>query len=131
MCLASIVMPESIVPSIIHFGSAKPEVTTSSPAPDRLVAGHPQHTAHNFFGDTTDQFFAGVWESTTGKWRVRYTENEFCHIKAGVVRIDSVSGESWTFETGDSFVIPSGFEGTWDVIEPVRKLYVIFAPALP
>ncbi|MCS6946515.1 MAG: cupin domain-containing protein [Steroidobacteraceae bacterium] len=29
---------------------------------------------------------------------------------------------------GDAFVIPRGFEGVWDVLEPVVKLYAIFEP---
>jgi uncharacterized cupin superfamily protein len=70
-----------------------------------------------------------VWESTPGRWRVRYSENEFCHITRGKVRIEDDAGRSWTFEAGDSFVIPAGFAGIWKVIEPLSKLYVIFEPA--
>lgn len=129
MCLASIVMTHAATPQIIDFGQARSETTVSSPAPDQLLAGTPKNTAHNFFSDPTGQLFAGIWESTSGKWRVRYKEHEFCHITVGRVRIESVSGESWLFKAGDAFVIPSGFEGTWEVLESVRKLYVIFEPA--
>ena len=31
-----------------------------------------------------------------------------------------------TVKTGDNFVIPAGFEGTWETIEPASKYYVIF-----
>lgn len=129
MCLASIVMTEASTPQILDFASAKPEASVSRPPPDRLIAGTPQHTARNYFSDTTGQFFAGVWESTPGKWRVRYTENEFCHITAGAVTIEDGCGGRWSFKTGDSFVIPAGFAGTWQVLAPLRKLYVIFEPA--
>ena len=27
---------------------------------------------------------------------------------------------------GDSFVVPSGFGGSWEVLEDCRKLYAIF-----
>ncbi|HLD67170.1 MAG TPA: cupin domain-containing protein, partial [Pseudomonas sp.] len=27
---------------------------------------------------------------------------------------------------GDRFVIPAGFSGTWEVLEPCRKVYVMF-----
>jgi uncharacterized cupin superfamily protein len=31
-----------------------------------------------------------------------------------------------TVNAGDSFVIPSGFTGTWEVLTPTRKEFVIF-----
>jgi uncharacterized cupin superfamily protein len=116
-------------PAIIDFRNAPAETSVSRPAADKLLEGSPQHTARNFFSDTTGQFFAGVWESTPGRWRVRYSENEFCHITRGKVLVEDESGHSWAFEAGDSFVIPAGFAGVWKVLEPLSKLYVIFEPA--
>ena len=102
MCLASIVMTHSTsIPSIVSFARGAAEVSVSQPAPDRLLAGHPQHTARNFFSDSTGQMFCGIWESTPGRWRVTYSENEFCHITSGEVRIESQAGESWQFRAGD------------------------------
>jgi uncharacterized cupin superfamily protein len=129
MCLSSIVMTESAAPGIVDFAATQPETTVSRPPADRQLGGKPEHTVRNFFSDATGQFFAGVWESTPGRWRVRYTENEFCHLTRGSVRIEDASGQSWTFKAGDSFVVPAGFSGVWDVKEPVSKLYVIFESA--
>jgi uncharacterized protein len=117
------------IPRIVSFASGASETSVSSPAKDRLLDGNPKHTVQNFFSDTTGQFFAGVWESTPGKWRVSYSENEFCHITRGKVTIDSDDGARWTFAAGDSFVIPAGFCGVWNVTEELRKLYVVFEPA--
>lgn len=131
MCLASIVMTQidSTAPTIVDFAVAAAETTVSRPAADRVLSGTPEQTARNFFSDSSGQFFAGIWESTPGRWRVRYTENEFCHITRGSVRIENEDGYSRTFRTGDSFVVPAGFVGVWQVIEPLSKLYVIFEPA--
>jgi uncharacterized cupin superfamily protein len=129
MCLASIVMTEAIAPRIVDFASTQPETSVSKPPADRLLAGDPEQTARNFFSDSSGRFFAGVWESTPGRWRVRYTENEFCHLTRGRIRIADASGGQWTFKAGDTFVIPAGFAGTWEVIEPAAKLYVIYEPA--
>jgi uncharacterized protein len=131
MCLADILMSQSLLehPTIVSFASATPEVSTSSPAPERLLEGRPSHTTRNFFSDPTGQFFAGVWESTPGKWRVKYTETEFCHITRGSVYIEDEQGRAVTFRAGDSFVVPAGFSGTWHVREPTSKLYVIFESA--
>lgn len=129
MCLASIIMTQTSSPAIVAFASTVPEASVSRPPPDKVLAGSPEHTARNFFSDASGQFFAGTWESTPGKWRVRYTENEFCHITRGVVRIEDGNGQHWDFRAGDSFVIPAGFAGTWHVLEPTAKLYVIFETA--
>jgi uncharacterized protein len=129
MCLASIVMTEAIVPRIVDFATGSAETSVGRPAADLLLAGDPQTTTRNYFSDSGGRFFAGVWESTPGRWRVRYTENEFCHLPRGRIRIADASGQQWTFKAGDSFVIPAGFAGTWETLEPTAKLYVIYEPA--
>jgi uncharacterized cupin superfamily protein len=44
----------------------------------------------------------------------------------GRVRLTERGGGVEEYGTGDGFVIPAGFEGTWETLEPVRKWYVIF-----
>ena len=112
-------------PQIISLsGPVAPE--SSTPAADRLIAGAPSQTISNHFTDSTEQFFAGEWSSTPGKWRVRYTENELCVMKRGRVIITSDDGAPAMFATGDAFVIPAGFSGTWEVVEDCTKIYAIF-----
>jgi uncharacterized protein len=115
----------SIQPSIISFaGAAEPQ--RSSPDAARKLAGDPQLTVWNHYSDATGQFFAGVWQATPGRWAVRYSEHEFCHLLAGRVVITSDAGERFEFTAGASFVVPAGFSGTWEVVEECRKVYAIF-----
>jgi uncharacterized cupin superfamily protein len=106
MCLASIVMTEAIAPPgdirVVDFASTQPETSVNRPAADRLLDGTPEETVRNYFTDRGGRFFAGIWESTPGRWRVRYTENEFCHMTRGRVRIADASGRQWTFKAGDT-----------------------------
>lgn len=102
------------------------EPDVSVPPADRVLAGKPEHRVWNYFTDSSQQFFAGRWAATRGKWRVRYTENELCVMTAGRVVIESDSGERQTFGPGDAFVIPAGFAGTWEVLEDCAKVYAIF-----
>ncbi len=60
---------------------------------------------------STQQFFAGRWSSTRGKWRVRYTETELCVITVGKVVLVSDDGARNAFQQGDAFVVPAGFIG--------------------
>ncbi len=96
----------------------------------RLVGGSPMpvQTVRNGFTDATGRFFGGIWRSSVGTWRVRYTENELCVLTEGRVRISDAAGNSWSFGAGDCFVVPAGFEGTWEVLEPARKYYAIYEP---
>lgn len=99
---------------------------SSSPDADRLVAGDPRQTVANYFSDTTGQFHSGIWSSTRGKWRIRYSESEFCCLTKGRVVLENGAGERWPFGPGQAFVVPSGFEGTWEVVEDCTKFYAIF-----
>jgi uncharacterized protein len=122
-------MSNAAPPAIVDFSADRPDTSRSKPAADQLLGGSPEHVVHNFFSDRTGRFHSGVWESTEGRWRVSYSENEFCHIAKGRVRIEDATGRRWEFGEGGSFVIPAGFVGTWEVLEPVSKFYVIYEPA--
>ena len=98
----------------------------SAPAADRLISGQPRQTVANFFTDSTRQFFAGRWSSSPGKWRIRYSESEFCCLTAGKIALENTSGQRWEFGPGAAFVVPAGFEGTWEVLEACTKFYAIF-----
>lgn len=102
------------------------QAEVSVPPADRLLAGAPELQVRNFFSDASQQFFAGRWSASRGKWRVRYTENELCVMTAGKVIIESATGERCSFGAGDAFVIPAGFSGTWEVVEDCAKIYAIF-----
>jgi len=104
------------------------EPQSTQPASERLVAGTPQIRTWNHYEEPTGQFFAGIWSASPGAWRVQYSEHEFCHLLAGRVRIGASDGTVYEFAAGDSFVIPAGFSGLWEVLEDVRKLYAVFQP---
>lgn len=95
-----------------------------APAEGRLVSGSPTFRTWNV-EEAEGGVFAGVWESTPGKWRVDYDEWEFCHILSGVSVISEDGGEARTVRAGDSFIIRPGFKGSWEVLETTRKSYVV------
>jgi uncharacterized protein len=93
---------------------------------DKLIMGNPKQIAWQQYADDSGKLFAGAWQSEVGKWRVSYTEEEYCQILEGVSVITDSAGNAVTVRRGDRFVIPRGFVGTWEVIEPTKKLYVIY-----
>jgi uncharacterized cupin superfamily protein len=110
---------------IIDFKTEAAE-ETSKPAADRLIAGDPQQTVRNYFSDPTQQFHSGTWSSSAGKWRIQYSESEFCCLTRGRVALENAAGQRWEFGPGEAFVVPAGFQGTWQVIEDCTKFYAIF-----
>lgn len=100
-------------------------------AGEKLLAGDPRQGLANLYSDASGQFHCGVWEAAPATWRVQYREHEFCHLLAGRIRIRENGGGEVELGPGDSFVVPAGFRGVWEVLEPARKLYVVFEAKTP
>ncbi|WP_293759748.1 cupin domain-containing protein [uncultured Aquitalea sp.] len=115
-------------PTIIVFQRHPVEEDAFVAAPDRLIEGDCAQTVANHYSDPSGQFHAGIWTGGRGRWRVRYTEHEFCTLLEGRVRLTDEQGRSVELTAGDHFVVPAGFSGEWEVIEPARKTYAIFEP---
>lgn len=111
---------------LIRFGANPP--APEHGVPSRVLSGAPTTTLENYYTDATGRFFSGLWQSTPGTWAVQYGEEEFCLILEGRCVLTDASGHAETFGPGDAFVIPKGFEGTWQTLEPLRKVYAIFEP---
>lgn len=117
--------------TILKFNTstAKPE-DYFLPA-EKLLAGNPKQTLWQHYTDPGKKFFSGVWQSEPGKWKIAYTEEEYCQILEGVSVLTDSQGNAVTVSAGESFVIPRGFAGTWEVLEATRKIYVIYESGEP
>lgn len=94
-------------------------------AAEKLVSGRPMTGFRAAHDDDAAGFWSGVWESEVGAWRVAYEETELCVMLAGRARLVSDDGSSETYGPGEAFVIPKGFSGVWETLEPCRKIYAI------
>ncbi|MCB1483430.1 MAG: cupin domain-containing protein [Hyphomicrobiaceae bacterium] len=112
---------------LIDFAGNLPPSEPYRPLAERILSGDPVQTAHNFYSSADGHFHCGVWTCQPGKWRVVFTEHEFCQILEGVLVVTGDDGASErTFRAGDAFVSPAGFTGIWEVIEPAKKVYAIY-----
>lgn len=112
-------MPDKIIQ--VTKDGVTPEV--SRPAPEKLIAGDPVFTTWNL--EETNGLYAGIWQSTPGKWRISYDEWEYFTLRAGRSVITPDGGTPVTLTKGDSYIIRPGFVGTWEVVETTIKDYVI------
>jgi hypothetical protein len=69
---------------------------------------------------------SGVWVCSPGPSFWKLETNEFVHIIGGSMTVTPQGGESVTLKAGDTMMFPRGWEGTWEIHETLRKLYVIF-----
>lgn len=119
-------MQDTLLLPVTRTG-ALPE--TSHPAPDRLLAGDPVQTTWPL--EARGALAAGLWQSTPGKWRVRYSEWEYFNILSGHSVLTDDQGRETHLRAGDRWIIRPGFTGTWEVLETTLKDYVILdAPDL-
>ncbi len=98
---------------------------------EKVVAGTPKTTYKVIYSSASQEFHAGVWQSTPGKWNVSYGEDEFCTLLEGTVILTASGGQAQKYTAPESFVIPSGFNGTWESATNVRKYFVIYEKTLP
>jgi uncharacterized protein len=99
----------------------KPDVARPDPA--KVLSGDPVHTSWNL--EERDGLFAGIWQSTPGKWRVSYSEWEYFRIVSGFSILTGSDGTITKLRAGDSLIIRPGFTGAWEVVETTLKDYVI------
>lgn len=98
---------------------------TSRPDPAKVLSGDPVHTTWSL--EERGTLYAGLWQSTPGKWRVSYGEWEYVHILMGRSILTDAAGQETELKAGDSYIIRPGFAGTWEVLETTLKDYVILA----
>jgi uncharacterized cupin superfamily protein len=98
---------------------------------EKLLQGNPRQTVWVHYTDASGRFVSGVWLSEPGKWRVSYSEEEYCHMLEGRSILTEDGGAPVTVVAGDSFVVPRGFAGTWEVVERTRKEFAIYEPDAP
>jgi uncharacterized protein len=94
--------------------------------PDGLLSGDPRERGKSCYADQTGQLDAGVWECEPNKHVLEAAPyDEFVYLLAGRIDVTDEDGGVESYRAGDSFMMPRGCKCTWDVKEPVRKLYVV------
>lgn len=107
----------------IHVDAAPAE--DFAPSPDRVVRGAPRGETRNAYESADGRKYFGEWSCGEGAWRVSYSEWEYCRIVEGHVRLTGDDGTIAEAGPDGNLFIEPGFEGIWENLTPVRKLYVI------
>lgn len=115
------------MPALTVFSATTPEPSYDRPRPDRLLQGNPLRTTHEHFLAATGQVSAGIWQCEPGAWKIAFApgKDEFFCVIEGRLRITDENGQASIFSAGEACVIPGGFTGSFEVLETVRKYYVL------
>jgi len=97
------------------------------PREERREVGNPQRRTWVLYESAPAGMTAGIWECEVGRWRIQMDsdEHEYMVVLQGRARLHAQDGTATEAGPGEALVIPAGFAGSFEVVEPLRKHFVI------
>lgn len=117
----------AVMPAIVRFAQPEHSGVIDHPKPERLQQGNPRRETWTLYESADGQTSAGIWACEVGRWRIVFPadKEEYFFVLSGHVRLHDAAGAWVDVRAGQGAVIPAGFEGAFEVIEPVRKHFVV------
>lgn len=107
-------------------GLTNSEISEDHPRVDRLVKGNPKRLTQSLYDHPNMN--CGIWQCEVGAWNIQFADNkqEFFQIIEGAVRLHDANSQSFIeIKAGEAGIIPPSFIGTFEVIETVKKYFVV------
>jgi uncharacterized cupin superfamily protein len=113
--------------SIVKFDKPSTPPDIDFPRAERREIGAPERRTWVLYESAAAGLAAGIWECEVGRWRIQMdpTEHEYMVVLAGRCRLHAPDGTFTEAGPGEALVIPAGFAGSFDVLETLRKHFVI------
>ena len=93
------------------------------PWPEAIRVEPGKHAMKELFGG---EFSVYVYESEPGLLKFAdFPFDEFVYVLSGTAVITDASGTSQTFNAGDSFIMPKGFSGTFELQGEYREMFIM------
>ncbi|WP_164512833.1 cupin domain-containing protein [Leucobacter chromiireducens] len=90
------------------------------------VSGEPQTWLEEFTSDAERGIHTGFWRCDPGLSEWDFVEmGEVIHVLAGRLVATERGGEPVELGPGDVASFPRGWRGTWEILEPLEKFYVM------
>lgn len=116
----------STLPHIVRIEASEAQLPNlDQPRAERRVIGAPWRKT--WLLHEASPMSAGIWECEVGRWRIEFppTEQEYFFVLSGRARLHGPASALTDIGPGQAVVIPPGFVGEFEVIEPVRKHFVV------
>ena len=113
--------------SIVKFDKPSTPPDIDFPREERREIGAPERRTWVLYESAPAGLVAGIWECEVGRWRIQMdpTEHEYMVVLAGRCRLHATDGTFAEAGPGEALVIPAGFAGSFEVLETLRKHFVI------
>lgn len=109
---------------ISNYNSFAPQYMEKFPVRKDAIHGSPVPTCRTLYEVGPTEM--GVWTCTPGSFPVNNRPTTEClHVLEGVFFLTNSDGTARRCVPGDTVILPKGWSGYWDVIEPLKKLWVI------
>ncbi|HUG15059.1 MAG TPA: cupin domain-containing protein [Thermomicrobiales bacterium] len=113
------------MPTLHVSGLDDIDVGEFKPKPTSLSEGQMEAMA-TLWTSPDGSVTAGVWECTPGRFAAtRDGFSEIAHVIKGRFKITNPDGSVTEHGPGDMVVTNSGWRGTWEVTETIRKVWII------
>lgn len=114
-------------PRIVRFDPPATPPELDHPRPERLVRGNPLRRTWSLYESAQGDLSSGIWHCEPGAWRIVFPsgKDEYFFVLEGRLRLHDAQGGITEVAAGQGAVIPAGFEGVFEVLEPVRKHFVV------
>ena len=114
-------------PAIVKVAQPSSAGVVDHPRPDRLVSGNPRRETWSLYESGDGVSSVGIWACEPGIWRIVFAPNkeEYFFVLEGHVRLHDEAGLAVDVRAGEGAVIPAGFSGSFEVVEAVRKHFVV------
>ena len=112
---------------IVRFDVPLSAPAIDQPREDRREVGCPTRETWTLYESGPDGVAAGIWICEVGRWRIAFAprKHEYFFVLEGRLRLHDQAGGVTELVAGQGAVIPGGFEGAFEVLEPVRKHFVV------
>lgn len=99
---------------------------------EAVLSGNPDELGNVHFESHDKSLTIGTWQSTPYAENLSYPDGtEYSVILSGKVSITNPDGSVEIFEAGESYILPAGTEVRFEVLETMRKIYVLYtAPVI-
>jgi uncharacterized protein len=113
--------------ALIRFDPPTADPVTDQPRLERREIGAPMRDTWTLYESAADGLSAGIWHCEPGRWRIEFGphEHEYFVVLEGLARIHDETGQVTDVGPGQAAVIPAGFRGSFEVVAPVRKHFVV------
>jgi uncharacterized cupin superfamily protein len=133
LVLAGAGMQTQATPDIValHLAAMKKEALDSIPPfpEDELLSGEQENWTKVIY---QGEVVVALYESTPARIAVNkpFPYDEFVTVLEGELILTHIDGNKQTFKAGDSFLVPKGFLGTWDMTKHFREMVVVETKAM-